>query len=979
MRSWEYCVTSINKILDDELTLEQRAAVTDASTEIRCLACAGSGKSRTLAFRIAWLLDQGADPSSIVAFTFTEKAADAIKLRVAQALEMTGRPPTVLGAMYIGTIHAYCQYLLSTMDARYRQFDVLDDNALTLYLISRYPQLEIAPLREAWASTGRFPYFKTIEDVAEAWKTTNEEILDLDAVTAEDPQLGQVLVNIKEGLDKDHFIDFSLMVRLAVEALQAERPGALDAVGRLEHLMVDEYQDVNTVQEALIRELHRRSKSLFVVGDDDQAIYAWRGADVGNIISFDQRYEGCSAHTLPHNFRSTRAIVESADAFAHEELGAVRIAKQPTADDPGGPRDFRNLWFETRDEEADWVAAHIKALMGTLYVERDGDKRGLTPGDFAILMRSVRTASNGILRHQAFTAALTAEGIPFTLEAGGGLFDRPQVYVLRATFELLRDGTPDRQSARGHFDDIVAPHYPSADFNSFAQVMTDWGRRIHAPVGGTRQRLFPQSLVHELLDAFGIRDSELPEEIMLDLGMFSRILQDVESVYVSVDSDRRFREILNFLGNVAESGYSAGTDEVLRRPDAVTVSTIHKVKGLEFPAAFVVDVEANRFPANRRPYRGRVPEPLINSAVERGAYQRTRDEEARIFYTALTRAERYLYITGAADLPGTTKQWRQSPFALRLNHDEILGEADGLPRGLVPHRQRPRIDERVMPTSYSDIRYYLRCPRDYRFRKGYGFSPAITEMFGFGQTIHSSIGRLHQESGHAAPTPEQASQLAHDNFHLKHVPPSSDPENRPGGYERGRDRAAEMAADYVRDYGDDFEHYRQVEARFEVPVEQAVIAGSIDLLLRTNENEEVIEATVLDFKAMEGGPDPLDSEKLEWTELALQVQLYAKAATDVLGEHARTGAVHLLKDGQRIQVPIDDDATGAAVANIEWAVSRIIEGDFPRRPHPDKCESCDFKLLCNQQREEFRTKSLPPPLHIPRHGNKMALAFSQVE
>ena len=973
-------MTSIHEILHDKLTPEQRAAVTDTSTEVRCLACAGSGKSRTLAYRVAWLLDQGVDPRSIVAFTFTDKAADSIKLRVAQALKATGRPSTVLGAMYIGTIHAYCQYLLSTMDARYRQFDVLDDNGLSLYLLSRYPQLAISPLRDAWSRNDRpFPYFKTIDAVADAWKTANEEMLDLTAIAEADPQLGQALINIKEGLDKDQFIDFSLMVYLAVEALQANRPGALHAVAQLEHLMVDEYQDVNTVQEALIRELHQRSKTLFVVGDDDQSIYAWRGADVGNIISFDQRYAGCSAHTLPHNFRSTPAIVESADSFAHEELGAVRIPKQPTADDPGGPRDFRNLWFDTRDEEADWIAARIEELIGTLYTERDGDTRGLSPGDFAILMRSVRQASNGIVRHQSFTDALNARRIPFTLEAGGGLFDRPQVNVLRETFELLRDGTPSRWSAREHFDDIVVAHFPRADFDSLTAVLSDWGRRIHAPVGGARQRLLPQRLVHELLDAFRIRDSELSEEIMLDLGMFSRIMQDVESVYVSVDSDRRFSEILNFLSNVAESGYSAGTDEVLRRPDAVTVSTVHKVKGLEFPVVFVVDVEANRFPGSRRRYSGRVPEHLISRALDRGAYQRTRDEEARLFYTALTRAERYLYVTGSVDLPGTIKQWKQSPFSLRLNHPEVSTRPDGLPDGLVPHRPRPRVDERVMPTSYSDIRYYLRCPRDYRFRKGYGFSPAITEMFGFGQTVHSSIGRLHQESGSTAPTPEHASELARDNFHLKHVPSSSDPENRPGGYERGRDRAAQMAADYVRDYGGDFEHHRQVEVRFEVPVEHAVISGSIDLLLRTNENDEIIEATVLDFKAMEGGRDPLDGEKLEWTELALQVQLYAKAATDVLGENARTGAVHLLKDGQRIQVPVDEDAIGAAVANIEWAVSRIIEGDFPRRPHLDKCGTCDFKLLCNQESEEFDTESRPPPLHIPQHGDKMVLAFSQVE
>ena len=183
----------------------------------------------------------------------------------------------------------------------------------------------------------------------------------------------------------------------------------------------------------------------------------------------------------------------------------------------------------------------------------------------------------------------------------------------------------------------------------------------------------------------------------------------------------------------------------------------------------------------------------------------------------------------------------------------------------------------------------------------------------------------------------------------------------------------------MRDYGDDFEHQRQVEARFEIPVEQAVIAGTIDLLLRINEEGEIAEATVIDFKAMEGGPDPHDGEKLDWTELSLQVQLYAKAATDILGENARTGAVHLLKDGQRVQVPVDEDAINAATANIEWAVSRIIEGEFPRRPHPDKCGTCDFELLCNQQREEFDTGVQPPPLHIPLAGERMARAFSQVE
>ena len=968
-------MTDIHDILRQHLSDEQHKAAVDPAREVLCLACAGSGKSRTLAFRIAWLLDQGADPASIVAFTFTEKAANSIKLRVAEALEATGRNPTALGAMYIGTIHSYCHHILGAIDARYRQFEVLDDNRLILYLVSRYAELGIYPLRQSW-NTG---YFRTINALADAWKVSNEERVDGAAITLRDELLGAALQRLRTGLDRDHFIDFSMMIRRALEALEREASG-IHGLVPIAHLMVDEYQDVNTLQEALIRELHGRAESLFVVGDDDQAIYAWRGANVRNILTFEDRYDDCSVHTLPRNYRSTKAIVEVADRFAAEELGANRIAKQPTADNPPGPRDFRVLWFTERAAEAEWIAERIEDLLGTRYVSRDGSAaRGLAPSDVAILMRSVRTRSYGVARHQAFTEALAARNIPFTLEAGGGLFDRPEVDVMRQTLELLRGGQPSRSTVQALFETAVVELFPRADFDEVAAVLTDWGRRIHVPSGGARQRLYPQTFVHQLLHAFGVSRREPPEAVMFDLGVFSRIIQDVETVYLSVDSRGRFNELLNFLGNVADQGYSTGGSEILRRPEAVTVSTVHQMKGLEFPVVFVVDVEANRFPKRRGQYKGRLPRELIASALDRGAYQSTREEEARLFYTAITRAERYLYVSGAERLPRLQRPAKPSVFAQRLDHPEKSTELVGLPSGLEPEERQPRIDERVVPTSYSEVRYYLRCPRDYRFRVAYGFSPAITEMFGFGQTIHSSIGRLHQEWNDAIPTPAQAGELARENFHLKHVPQSKDPVNRPGGYEQGQARAEQMVANYVEEYADDFRRQRQVEVQFEIPVRHAVISGTIDLLLRTDRTGEILDATVIDFKALDGGEDPLQEPKLDWTELALQVQLYAKAAKDVLGENAQTGAVHLLKDGQRIEVPVDDAAVEAATANVEWAVARVINGEFPKRPHPKKCESCDFRLLCNQEPEEFRGPELPPPLHLPNGRTRMARAFSEFQ
>nr|WP_303716821.1 ATP-dependent DNA helicase [Methanoculleus marisnigri] len=954
----------IDSVLKRELTPQQEIAAKDPAKEVLCLACAGSGKSRTLAYRIARLLAEGEAPESIVAFTFTVKAADTIKRRVAHAVSRVGISPNVIGAMYIGTVHSYCQQILGRINPVYRQYDVLDDNRLKLYLMSRYKEIGIKPLR---ARAPQHSYFATIEQVSNAWKILNDELISIEAVKAHDETLGNVLYNLSQCLERDQYIDFSLMVRNAVLAFRRNDPAARLAVSTLKHLMVDEYQDISPSEEALIGHLHSLSDTLFVVGDDDQSIYAWRGADVNNILTFCERCPDASSPKLYENFRSTPTIVDVSNAFVAAELGASRIEKSPRAYYDKSPRDFRVLWFDSRRTEANWVADRIQALLGTEYEDPDGIVRGLTPADFAILMRSTRKPEqDGLPRHAVFTQALGNIGIHYSLEAGGGPFERPQVNVLRSTFQLLEPGSPGRVLAKRHFESVVLPAYPHADFNEMAAVLSKWGREIHTPAGGARQRIYPQQLLYDLLKAFHIDRSEFADDVMRDIGLFSRMIQDVESVYMSVDSPDRFADICHFLEHAADAGYNVSTDDVVQRPDAVTVSTVHQVKGLEFPVVFVVDVESQRFPGSNRSYQGWLPIQVMTPALRRGAYQSNVAEEARLFYTAMTRAERYLYVTGAELLPNGIRHKKRSRFANRLVHPEISRESTHLPAGLVPRDQQRRIDETVLPTSFSDIRYYLRCPMDYRFRKGYGFTPSIPEMFGFGKTVHTAIEKLHVSFPDGVPTGEDAVSVVDSVFHLKHVPKSGNPEENPGPYENAKASAGSIATRYVQEHSADFDRIRKVEVRFEIPAQNAVISGSIDLLLKEDPTGYITDAEVIDFKAIEGTDNPLENDKLDWTELSMQVQLYAKAAREVLGENACTGSVHLLKDNQRICVPISDEAIAAAVSDVEWAVRGIIAGDYPMRPHPEKCEKCDFRSLCARKPQEFSFSSeIPPEIHLP--------------
>jgi len=458
----------------------------------------------------------------------------------------------------------------------------------------------------------------------------------------------------------------------------------------------------------------------------------------------------------------------------------------------------------------------------------------------------------------------------------------------------------------------------------------------------------------------------------------------VEKVFVSIDSRARFQSMLNFLSNIAESGYDSSQVELMNRPNAVTVSTIHKMKGLEYPVVFIVDVVNQRFPSRRSNYNGWLPRILLEDTLARGLYQTNLEGEARLFYTALTRAERFIYITGGATHPTLQRDKRPSAFKLRIGEIQETGISDDANQ-LIENREdvepQARIEDDTMPTSFTEVKDYLECPMKYKFRRVYGFSPAVPELFGFGLTTHTSIARIHQLYTDAPPTIEQANDVIDDTFHLKHVFQSNDAE-RPGPYERACDASKRIIGNYIENYEEDFTQNRTLEQRFEIQSNQALLTGALDLLLKKDNNENILEAKVIDFKSM-GYPE--DGNTHFWINLALQVQLYAHASIVVLGENARTGAVHLLKaeaGRDRIEIPIEQNAIESALENINWAVSNILRNDFPMRPSETKCQGCDFAMICSKRIEQFESQELPPEIVLPDLSGQNSImvgAFSDID
>lgn len=956
------------EILHLNLTDEQYAAVIDDSRNILCLACAGSGKSRTLAYKIAYLISQGEEPESIIAFTFTEKAAESIKRRVAEALRKFGLSENIVGAMFIGTLDAFCQKLLGDINAKYRQFDILDQNRLVLYVMSRQYKVGL--------KNGK-GYFNRIKEFTDAWQTMHNENIDLKDIEKYDTELFNSLSCLSDSMSADGYMDFSFAIYLAVQELKKIEKKEGSYIEKFKYLFVDEYQDINPIQEEFIKTLSEFLDMLFVVGDDDQSIYGWRGANVQNILTFKDRYKDVKIHKLLVNFRSTKAIVETANSFVQKTIPFERLPKEIKYHQNGNIQDLRNLWFQAREDEAKWVAQRIKSLIGTTYIEYNSDgteksRRGLTYSDFAVLIRSIRSQKDENKDVQ-FVNAMRELDIPVKTSGEGGIFDRPYAQCILEIMELLRDGTGvNRTDAEKCFVESVLPIFPDADKNKYFNVLQEWYSNIYTPATSARRKVYPQNFLHQLVDALNLRMVR-DETALRDLGLFSDIIKDVEQTYVSIDSEWRYREMLNFLQNIAQN-YELDSVDYISKVDAVNVSTIHKVKGLEYPVVFVVDLVNQRFPGKKGQYSGILPKELMGNAIDRGAYGNRLEDEARLFYTAITRAERLLYLTGSEIHPGLKNKKKPSVFTAELNHPDMRKDMtiDELADKIEPI---PRFDDNELPTDFSSVKSYLKCPFMYKLQNIYGYNAAVPELFGFGQTTHTILERLHQKYKDRIPTEKEIFDMVEDTFMLKHVFPSNDPVNRPGSYERAKMLVHEIMKKYVNTYSDDFCWIRQDEARFELLVDEALITGSIDLLLKEDEAQNIDAAEVIDFKSMEMS-DKL--EEFDWREMSLQVQLYSRAAKEVIGENVETGYVHTLKDNNRVKVPVDELSVKNAIGAIEWAVKGILQEDFPMRACSANCTECDYRALCRQEREEFKRKELPPVINTPV-GERVIAAFEEDE
>jgi DNA helicase-2/ATP-dependent DNA helicase PcrA len=912
-----------------KLTDPQRRAVEHEGRNLQLIACAGSGKTEVVARRVVHLLTPGrADsllPGNVVAFTFTEKAAAELKERIVTRTRESLGEIAGMAEMFVGTIHAFCLELLKSESPKHLKFEVLNEVQQGLFVDRNSSKSGLTTSTDL-AGTALRRYRDTAHYVG-ALSILREA--ERDEAQLNSCSLVGGLKAYQSLLEEESYLDYSAILEEAVFLLTNDEGVRGRLAERVKYVIVDEYQDVNPVQEAIVWSLHDLGARICVVGDDDQTIYQWRGSDVGNILTFDSRYTDVEQVPLEENFRSSEGIVETARAFIEQNAARLKKAMKPTGAQAYEPGDIVALSFPSAVEEAQHIAAMARALRGVAFTE-DGPERGLSWSDMAVLLRSVK--ANG----EPVTEALRAAGIPYVVTGMTNLFGTSEAEAARQLFYFMGDQGGVTEAA-------VEQAWRDADLGLDPESLRAAVRSVAAAKAALTepdQKRWGQYSVQRVflnfLDEAGVREERVPngrgEVVFYNLGKFSQLISDYETIHYHSKPVEKYASFADFLQYRAEDAYPEGwQDNQYANPDAVRVMTVHQAKGMQWPVVFVPVLLKNRFPA-KKPGGRNVWHLLPREAIlGQARFEGGIEDERRLFYVAMTRSQKFLHLTWGP-VPGNQLFQRRSVF-----WDDIL--ASKYVKRRVPDysgRRRlpptPRAGVANVVFSFSDLKYFFECPYQFKLRVLYGFNAPIHEALGYGKSLHDALAEVHARAirGDVAGAGE-VPHLVETHLHV------------PYAYPALRSQLEAFAERVLRDYLQDnatlFDKIEFSEKQIEINLGDGVtVNGRIDLVRRLDTGE----TTIVDLKSS----DRAQAEDV--TEAQLHV--YALGYQELTGRRPDYVEVYELDERKRKPRSVDDDFIDDVKARTRGAADALRTGKLPAVPAAKKCAGCDYRGMCTAGR-----------------------------
>ncbi|HRS34910.1 MAG TPA: ATP-dependent DNA helicase [Thermoanaerobaculia bacterium] len=911
------------------LTDSQRRAIEHGGRNLQLIACAGSGKTEVVARRVVHLLTPGRPdslvPKNIIAFTFTDKAAAELKERiVTRTREALGEIPG-MAEMFVGTIHAFCLELLKSEVPKYLKFEVLNEVQQGLFVdrnseksgLTTSTDLRGAPLRR---------YLDTAHYLA-ALSILRES--DREEPALRNCSIVAALDDYRALLDEHHYLDYSSILEAAVEVLATDDDVRSRLTERIRYVIVDEYQDVNPIQEGIVWSLHDLGARLCVVGDDDQTIYQWRGSDVENILTFSKHYPDVDQIAIEENFRSSVGIVETAREFIEKNTGRLTKAMKPTSAQPFDPGDIVALSFKTPTEEAQHLVQTMRALRGVAFAE-GGSERGLSWSDMAVLLRSVK--ANG----EAIIEALKAADIPFVVTGMANLFDTAEAEAARQLFYFIGSEAIDEAALEEKWTKARLGLDPAALQRAVRGAMA-----AKAAIADTDQQRWGEYSIQRVFLAFleeaELREDRVPggrgEVVFYNLGKFSQLISDFEAIHFHSKPAEKYASFAGFLRNRAENAYpEGGQDNQYANPDAVRIMTIHQAKGMQWPVVFVPALLRNRFPAAGIGGR-KVWHLLPREGIQGQArFEGTIEDERRLFYVAMTRSQKFLQMTWAPIAGKNNRYAKASEF-----WDDVLASRYVKRRapdysGRKHLEQQPRAGVANVVFTFSDLKYFFECPYQFKLRVLYGFNAPIHEALGYGKSLHDALAEVHARAirGDVA-DPAEVPDLVGTHLHVPYAYPA---------LRQALEASAErVLRDYLKDNAELFDKIEFSEKQVEINLGDGVsISGRIDLVRRVDTDE----ITIVDLKSN----DRAQAEDV--TEM--QLHTYALGYQELTGRRPDLVEIYELDECRRKPRAVDDDFMADVQARTREAATALRGGCLAPQAEPVKCRKCDYLGMCTAGR-----------------------------
>jgi DNA helicase-2/ATP-dependent DNA helicase PcrA len=688
----------------DGLTAAQREAVTHPSGPLLVLGGAGSGKTRVLARRFAWLVDEGlAEADGVLALVFSPAAAAEMRERVEDLIGASGED------LWVDTFHSFATRLLqdealeagldpffspvTPADRLALMLDRIEDLTLRRHEIRGNPApllanfiARIDRLKDEMVSAAEYGRWarRTTEacrDGGDAERASAERELEFAQVYADHDRL----------LAESGSLDFGDLVLHAFRLLHEKPHVRARVAARLGHVLVDEYQEVNFAQGALLRLLVQEHRNVAAAGDDDQAIHRFRAASRKNLVDFEHEFEDCKVVRLEQSQRSGKQILEAAEAVVAG--GGERIEKRLRGGRGG------HVWFwRCRSEraQAQAIAAECERLVS---------QEGVPPEEICVLVRNVRDEG------QTIAAALEERAVPFRLTGAAAYFQRTEVRDVLAWLRLLADPADSgavvralsrppielrsvdiarlTQHARRRRLDMVAGVIAACDGPQLSPEGRDRAQaflRLYRSASAAFAEMRPDAFVHRLIERIGLRRQQVfaaqadTVERLVNIAKLS----ELATAYMRRQPDATPRDFVRYVAAMAEAGLREEEAAPEDLPPAVQVMSMRSAKGREFDYALVGGLNANRMPGARRGSGDGIPRELLKEELPddgRAAYE---DEMRRLLHVAMTRARKGLVLAW----PEGGERSRPSPFyeearaALRageeLREEELFGPAEGL-------------------------------------------------------------------------------------------------------------------------------------------------------------------------------------------------------------------------------------------------------------------------------------------------------------